>query len=323
MKPLNFEINIASNVVESNFTGYYDSNFDGCYSHPKPKKCGLFSFIENLFSSSSTTQETTINEQKNILIEEEENMEEKESMDERIISDEIQTKDLNYNDLIELQRADGHFINIKSIFNKYEEIKEKYKDVDVDVLDTIIGICLLKSNFKEEKLQWNLLVKKALTVAKGAAIYAKDLSCNDFLKSTIIINHVPHSIGVEIDQGRFLKIIDKNEVVPARGTQILELKPGVKQSTIRIYQGECNYVDAPGMQFVKSFILKNNSQSMTAIRVEITFKYNKNGMVGASAKILNNEVSEVSVTIEVNNIEHDEYIERCRSEIQDMLPDNF
>ncbi|KAL7712242.1 VWFA domain-containing protein [Entamoeba marina] len=142
---------------QSEIINCIDDDIDVCCSETKPKKGGLFGFIGNWFSSPSTKQN-------NISIEE------NESVDRRMISDETQTKSLSYDDLIELQRADGHFINVKSIFNKYEEIKEKYNNFDVDVLDTIIAICLLKTHFKEEKLQWDLLVKKAFGYLKKKSV---------------------------------------------------------------------------------------------------------------------------------------------------------
>ncbi|KAL7713484.1 Hsp70 family protein [Entamoeba marina] len=138
-----------------------------------------------------------------------------------------------------------------------------------------------------------------------------------------ITTHVPHSIGVEISQGRFLKIIDKNSVVPAVGCQFLTLEAGVKQSTIRIYQGESKYADAPDMQFVKSFILKNNSQTATAKSVQIHFTFNKNGMVEATAKVLNDENSEASISVEMKSFEHDEVIEICQQKIYEIMPDDF
>ncbi|KAL7713482.1 hypothetical protein QTN25_008863 [Entamoeba marina] len=143
------------------------------------------------------------------------------------------------------------------------------------------------------------------------------------MNATKIINYVPHSIGVEIAQGRFLKIINKDAIVPAKGYQILTLEPGVKQTTIRIYQGESKYADAPGMKFVKSFILKNNSQSTSTKSVEITFKFNENGMVEATAKVLNDENSEVSISVEMKNLEHDEDIKKCQQEIHKIMPDDF
>ncbi|KAL7713481.1 Chaperone DnaK [Entamoeba marina] len=161
------------------------------------------------------------------------------------------------------------------------------------------------------------------TVEPGAAIYARNLSRDGGMNATKIINHVPHSIGVEIAQGSFLKIIDKNSIVPAEGYQDLTLEPGVKQSTIRIYQGESKYADAPGMKFVKSFILKNNSQSTTSKPVQIHFKFNLNGIIEATAKALNDENNEASVSVEMVDSLTDEVVEKCLKEIYDLMPSDF
>ncbi|KAL7713483.1 hypothetical protein QTN25_008864 [Entamoeba marina] len=143
------------------------------------------------------------------------------------------------------------------------------------------------------------------------------------MEKKMIINRVPHSIGVEINQGRFLKIIDKNSVVPAKGYQDLTLEPGVKQTTIRMYQGECEFVGAPGMQFVKSFVLKNNTQNTEPKSVQIHFTFNKNGMVEATAKILNDKDSETKEKVETKGLMRDEVMEQYQKEIYELLPDDY
>ncbi|KAL7719025.1 VWFA domain-containing protein [Entamoeba marina] len=83
---------------------------------------------------------------------------------------EILPQGLSYDNLIELQRADGHFINVQSVFNKYNEIKEKYKDIDENIFNTIVAICLLRSHFKAKKVEWDLMVKKAMGYLKKNSI---------------------------------------------------------------------------------------------------------------------------------------------------------
>ncbi|KAL7713480.1 Heat shock protein 70 [Entamoeba marina] len=182
---------------------------------------------------------------------------------------------------------------------------------------------IIKKYFNNENIICNNQFNPLTAVAKGAAIYARDLSYDSVLSQQNVINRVPHSIGVEIAQSKFSPIIDKDSVVPAEGSQVLTLKPGVKQSTIRIYQGECEFVSSPKMQYVKMFKLMNTSETLTAIPVRVTFKFNGNGIIEATAKVLNDENNEASVSVEMKNLEYDEDIEECRKEINKIMPDDF
>ncbi|KAL7716595.1 Uncharacterized protein QTN25_005891 [Entamoeba marina] len=64
--------------------------------------------------------------------------------------------------LIESQRTDGHFIDIDKVYPNLAVLSKKYSNLEIDVLSTIVAITLFRTHFKEKKIQWDLLVKKAL-----------------------------------------------------------------------------------------------------------------------------------------------------------------
>ncbi|KAL7721048.1 VWFA domain-containing protein [Entamoeba marina] len=69
------------------------------------------------------------------------------------------SKDLNA--FIKLQKADGRFINVESIYSGIKEIIKKYPKEDKDALQTFFAIQVLNIVFADKKVEWKLLVKKA------------------------------------------------------------------------------------------------------------------------------------------------------------------
>ncbi|KAL7722440.1 von willebrand factor type a domain containing protein [Entamoeba marina] len=76
----------------------------------------------------------------------------------------------SFDSIIELQRADGHFSNIQKVYANLTDLEKKFSNLEIEVLSTIIAICILRTTFKEKKVQWDLLVKKALNYLKKKGI---------------------------------------------------------------------------------------------------------------------------------------------------------
>ncbi|KAL7714001.1 Uncharacterized protein QTN25_008426 [Entamoeba marina] len=66
-----------------------------------------------------------------------------------------------FDDLVELQKANGHFANIQKIYTNFADLEKKYSNLEMEVLSTIVAITLLRTMYKEKKIQWDLLVKKS------------------------------------------------------------------------------------------------------------------------------------------------------------------
>ncbi|KAL7718366.1 Uncharacterized protein QTN25_004292 [Entamoeba marina] len=81
-----------------------------------------------------------------------------------------QTQTQSFDNIIELQRADGHFSNIQKVYTNLSDLEKKFSNLEIEVLSTIIAICILRTTFKEKKVQWDLLVKKALNYLKKKGI---------------------------------------------------------------------------------------------------------------------------------------------------------
>ncbi|KAL7722313.1 Uncharacterized protein QTN25_001060 [Entamoeba marina] len=138
---------------------------------------GLFSYIGSWFSSTNNESTSSQVDTRNEEIIEETKEEKKDTT--KIQEDD---KGINYEKLIELQRADGHFINVLTVFKDYKEIQEKYQNIEENIFNTIVAICLLKTHFKDKKLQWDLLVKKAMGYLNKNKV---DLSILDDVSSLI------------------------------------------------------------------------------------------------------------------------------------------
>ncbi|KAL7717638.1 hypothetical protein QTN25_005034 [Entamoeba marina] len=144
---------------------------------------------------------------------------------------------------------------------------------------------MIANYFNNENILSNNKFDSLTAIAKGAAIYAR---------------HCDHS------------------KVPVKQTVTLPLNGGVKKLRINIYQGESKYLESPDMQFVKSLILKNNSQYPQPCIVRITFTFSERGILEATAEDLYDENSKASVSVDMKNFQCDEEIEKYRKEIQEI-----
>ncbi|KAL7718402.1 70kDa heat shock protein [Entamoeba marina] len=189
---------------------------------------------------------------------------------------------------------------------------------DYPIIPKIRGI--IGDYFNNEKIICNSQFDPITAIAKGAAIDACCPGC--FIRNPKTINFVPQSIGIEVEQSIFSKIINKGSPVPTKGYRDLVLKKGVNELNINIYQGEGDFVDSPGMQFIESVELVNKSTHATINFIRIIFKLDNNQNLEITVIDLNNENNKTSIIIELKDF-GDEIIKHYQSEIHEIMPDDI
>ncbi|KAL7716379.1 TLDc domain-containing protein [Entamoeba marina] len=156
---------------------------------------------------------------------------------------------------------------------------------------------------------------------KCAAFHAKDIFHEGFVKIKESIDNVPQSIGVEINQGKFLKIINKDSPIPVQQTITFPLKFGETQPIIRIYQGEGNFVHSEGMQFIDNLVLKNTLDTIDTTLIQITFRIG-NEFFEASAIDLNDSENTTNTKVEMKDL-FNSFIEESLEQIYEIIPESF
>lgn len=74
----------------------------------------------------------------------------------------ILSKHEQFNKLVELQKFNGSFESLLSLYPTLEELVKKYNTIDSAIVMTIVGITLFEKRFADMKTEWNLLYKKAM-----------------------------------------------------------------------------------------------------------------------------------------------------------------
>ncbi|KAL7717287.1 hypothetical protein QTN25_005111 [Entamoeba marina] len=154
----------------------------------------------------------------------------------------------------------------------------------------------------------------------GASIHAKHISNNSILLQPNISNTVPHSIGIETNQGIFSKIIDKDSSIPVQRTLVLHSNIKSTQILIQLYQGEKEFVNSEGMQFIGGLVLKNTNPCLSTSRIQITLKYD-HFKIEVSAINLNDKRCTASIIIGIENLEDNSNIEKYYEQVYEIMPD--
>ena len=66
-----------------------------------------------------------------------------------------------FNELVKLQKANGSFNNLESLYPSITSLIEKHQDVDKVIIMTIVAVTIFEKRFADKKVEWNLLVKKS------------------------------------------------------------------------------------------------------------------------------------------------------------------
>ncbi|NGZ27294.1 MAG: molecular chaperone DnaK [Magnetococcales bacterium] len=119
-------------------------------------------------------------------------------------------------------------------------------------------------------------------VAIGAAIQGAVLSGD--VKSVLLLDVTPLSLGIETLGGVFTKLIDKNSTIPTRKSQIFSTATDNQSAvTIRVAQGEREMFSAN--KLLGQFDLMGIAPAPRGMpQIEVTFDIDANGIVHVSAK---------------------------------------
>ncbi len=248
------------------------------------------------------------------------------SMEETIIDIEkfYDQKDLN----ITITRSD--FNNIcDCLFKKclscvklaLENAKLKKEEIDDIVLvggssriPKIKEMMIEYFNRKDENdLVRNISIHPDEAVAIGATYLAYIIKGNIQFDSTILLDIVGISIGIEIYGGKFDIIIPKGTNIPFSYKKIFTTSYDNQTSiNFKVYQGE-NINNASDNHFLKEFIIDNIKKAKSGeMQFEVTFEIDINSCLNVTAINLNNKKS-----IKVNF--NDVYYKKNELKIQKML----
>jgi len=119
-------------------------------------------------------------------------------------------------------------------------------------------------------------------VAMGAAIQGGVLKGD--VKSVVLVDVTPLSLGLETLGGIFTRIIERNRTIPATGTQVFSTAADNQTTvSIRVFQGEREM--ANDNKFLGQFDLTGIPPSPRGTpQIEVTFEIDANGIMKVSAK---------------------------------------
>ncbi|MDT7789014.1 MAG: molecular chaperone DnaK [Pseudonocardiales bacterium] len=121
-------------------------------------------------------------------------------------------------------------------------------------------------------------------VAVGAAIQAGVLRGE--VRDALLVDAIPWSLGIKIDDGVFMKLVERNTNVPTRRSEIFSTADDNQTSVqIRVYQGE--HERAEDNLLLATFTLAGLPRSPRGTpRIEIMFNIDANSSVEVSARDL-------------------------------------
>merc|ERR1711957_627437 len=119
-------------------------------------------------------------------------------------------------------------------------------------------------------------------VAMGAAIQGGVLKGD--VKSVVLVDVTPLSLGLETLGGIFTRIIERNRTIPATGTQVFSTAADNQTTvSIRVFQGERGM--ANDNKFLGQFDLTGIPPSPRGTpQIEVTFEIDANGIMKVAAK---------------------------------------
>ena len=121
-------------------------------------------------------------------------------------------------------------------------------------------------------------------VALGAAKIAGMLEGT--LKNTLLLDATPGSLGIEIGDEEFVRIIRKNETIPTRGTQTFTTTHDNQTAiTVKIFQGE--HDSTQFNKLLTTLKIENILAARAGVpKIEISFAVDANGLLHVSGKDL-------------------------------------
>jgi molecular chaperone DnaK (HSP70) len=136
------------------------------------------------------------------------------------------------------------------------------------------------SNYFQKDLDF--LLDPDTAVSFGASIYGNSLQSKD--STVVLIDRLPMSIGIEVDDGKYAVLIEKNTIVPTkRESYFTTQEDNQEYIDVKIYQGEHKYVKdncLMGLFNVKLEELKPKA----LIKINVTAEINPDGVLIVTAK---------------------------------------
>lgn len=147
-------------------------------------------------------------------------------------------------------------------------------------------------------------------VALGAATQAGVFSGN--IEEVTLLDVAPHSLGIEVKDGKFSRIIEKNATIPIKAAKnFTTTEDNQTFVNIHILQGESS--EAAENRSLGKFILSDiPSQQKGVPRVRVTFFMNADGVMEISAEELSSSVSK-SLTIVHSDLDESEKKQRRKA----------
>lgn len=147
-------------------------------------------------------------------------------------------------------------------------------------------------------------------VAAGAAIKANR-------DEILLLEVTPLSLGIGIAGGKYKRMIERNERLPARETEVFTTESeGATAVRIPIYQGEREIAEEN--RHLKTLLIQNMTPGRSkSAQIEVTFEVHQNGIINVQA-VENTQNKSVEVELEGENKISDEYVHDHIKEAREM-----
>lgn len=172
--------------------------------------------------------------------------------------------------------------NLFDIILKEGDINKK----DVDQVILIGGstknpyIRKTVSNYFQKDLEH--IIDPDTAVSFGATIFGNSLLAKD--NTVVLVDRLPMSIGIEVDDGKFAILIEKNSIVPTKKESYFTTQEDNQEYiNINIYQGEHNYVKDNCLMGVFKVELTELKPKAT-IKINVMAEINVDGILSVTAK---------------------------------------
>lgn len=165
---------------------------------------------------------------------------------------------------------------------------------------------VIESYFKKETL-CNINPDLVVSIGAGILGYTINNPESSFSENIALVDVLPLSIGIESDNGKMTKIINKGEKIPITKYKYFTTEENnQKEVNIKIYQGERGFIKDNIL--IGNFILKDiQTKNKGEVVIKIEMNIDNNGIinVNASERGSNNNNS---IKIENNNLINDDAI---------------
>lgn len=136
------------------------------------------------------------------------------------------------------------------------------------------------SNYFQKDLDH--IIDPDTAVSFGATIYGNSLLAKD--NTVVLVDRLPMSIGIEVDDGKFAILIEKNTIVPTKKeSYFTNQEDNQEYININIYQGEHKYIkDNCFMGLFK--VVLNELRPKATLKIGVTAEINPDGILTVKAK---------------------------------------